>query len=81
MGRHAQIVVGTPNGHILLAPGIFFGVREPVGFAEDLLENAVRVVLFLLVDLIVEEVLVGKESLRYVLAGCQVDKILIDDRG
>ena len=82
MGRHSKIVVGAPDSYILLlAPRIFFGVWEPIGLAQDLLENAVRMVLLLLVDLIVEEIFIGEESLRYFFAGCQVDKILIHDGG
>ena len=81
MGWHAEIVIGTPDSHILLTPRIFFGVGEPVGLSQHLLENAVRMVLLLLVDLIAEEIFVGEESLRCFLAGCQVDKILIDNGG
>ena len=58
---HAEVVVGAPDGDGLFAPGKLFGVREVGGLAQDALEDAVRVVLFLFGALLVEKVLVREE--------------------
>lgn len=63
MGRHAQVVVGTPDRNRLLGPlRIFECMREqPVtSQAVHLLEDAIGVVLLLLLDLLIEELLIGK---------------------
>lgn len=62
MSRHAQVVIRTPDSNLLLAPGELLGKRETISFAEHALENTVGMILLLLRNLLVEKILVGKES-------------------
>lgn len=64
MGRHAQVVVAAPDGDGLGGlRGEAGRERRPFGEARHFLEDAVRVVLFLAQDLLVEE--------RAVLEACE----------
>lgn len=62
MSRHAQIVIGAPDGDIFFPPRILFGEWETFGIPQYAFEHTVRVVLFLLRNLVTEKVFVGEES-------------------
>ena len=64
MPAHAEVVVATPDGDLLVLSAAFRRHRERRRTSADLLEDAVRVVVLLLRQLRIEETLVVKDSLR-----------------
>lgn len=62
VGRHAKVVVRAPHSDRLFSPRVLACLRKVFGIAEYSLEDAVRVVLLFLNDLLVKEVLVREEA-------------------
>lgn len=83
MTGHPQIIIRTPYDDGFLPPGILEGIRElpRTSQAVDFLKNPVRVILFLLNDLLLEELLVGESILgRFLICALvQLDYVLFID--
>ena len=69
MPAHAQVVVAAPYGDLLVASGAFCRHWERCCIAAHFTEDAVRVILFLLLYLPVEELLVVEDGLAGGLCG------------
>ena len=60
VSRHAKIVIRAPNSDVLFSPGELLGSREGLCFSVHLLEDSVRMVLLLFLNLTLKECLICK---------------------